>query len=62
MKKGSKKTRVLLSFVGTNDAGKLTGDSDGAILTVFRERKFDEVHLLWNPSKTRQPGFKAMPN
>lgn len=38
---------VLLTFVGTNDSYK---DKDGAVLTVFKKRKFDEVHLLWNPS------------
>lgn len=38
---------VLLTFVGTNDSYT---DKDGAVLTVFRKRKFDEVHLLWNPS------------
>lgn len=38
---------VLLSFVGTNDFNK---EKDGAVLTVFRKRKFNEVHLLWNPS------------
>jgi hypothetical protein len=57
MRKGSHKTRVLLSFVGTNDAGRLKGSTDGAILTVFKKRKFDEVHLLWNPSKNRDVNF-----
>jgi len=38
---------VLLTFVGTNDFNK---NKDGAVLTVFKKRKFDEVHLLWNPS------------
>lgn len=42
---------ILLSFVGTNDRGNpITGD-DGAILTVFKQRDFDEVHLLWNESQ-----------
>ena len=39
--------QVLLTFVGTNDFNK---EKDGAVLTVFKKRKFDEVHLLWNPS------------
>jgi hypothetical protein len=51
------KKSILLSFVGTNDAGKLRGAEDGAILTVFRERKFDEVHLLWNRSSKRELHF-----
>lgn len=38
---------VLLSFVGTNDSYT---EKDGAVLTVFKKRKFDEIHLLWNPS------------
>ncbi len=50
MRKGSRVTRILLSFVGSNDKGKSMGASDGAILTVFKRRSFDEVHLLWNPS------------
>ena len=39
--------KVLLTFVGTNDS---YADKDGAVLTVFKKRKFYEVHLLWNPS------------
>lgn len=57
MKKGSKIKHVLLSFVGTNDAGGMKGLADGAILTVFKKRKFHEVHLLWNPSKNRDVNF-----
>jgi len=52
--KKRKKKRILITFVGTNDAGKMTGDSDGAILTVFRSRKFDEVRLIWNESKSKE--------
>jgi hypothetical protein len=58
MKKGSKKTRVLLSFVGTNDQGKRLGKGDGAILTVFKRRSFDEVHLLWNPTNKKETNFE----
>lgn len=58
MKKGIKKTRVLLSFVGTNDQGKRIGKDDGAILTVFRRRSFDEVHLLWNPTNKKEMNFQ----
>lgn len=42
---------MLLSIVGTNDRGNEEGTSEGAVLTVFREREFDEVHLFWNPSR-----------
>ena len=55
-----KSKKILLSFVGTNDAGKLKGGQDGAILTVFRERSFDEVHLLWNPSRNPEVDFKSI--
>lgn len=58
MKKGFKKTRVLLSFVGTNDQGKRIGKGDGAILTVFKRRSFDEVHLLWNPTSDKEVDFE----
>ncbi|MBX2990114.1 MAG: hypothetical protein KF749_02990 [Bacteroidetes bacterium] len=50
--------RVLLSFVGTNDAGKLKGDSDGAILTIFKKRQFEEVHLIWNTSEAKNLSFE----
>ncbi|MCX7832853.1 MAG: RNA repair transcriptional activator RtcR family protein [Ignavibacteria bacterium] len=42
--------KILVSFVGTNDAGKLNGKNDGAILTVLKNMKFDRVHLLWTSS------------
>lgn len=58
MKKGFKKTRVLVSFVGTNDQGKRNGKDDGAILTLFKRRSFDEVHLLWNPTNKREIDFQ----
>lgn len=41
-----KKKHVLLSFVGNNDAGKLKGQNDGAILTALSNQKFEEVILL----------------
>jgi hypothetical protein len=56
----TKSHKILLSFVGTNDAGKMKGEQDGAILTVFRERSFDEVHLLWNSSKNKGIDYKAI--
>lgn len=44
-----KQSNTLISFVGNNDAGKLTGKTDGAILTALSSRKFDEAILLWTP-------------
>lgn len=39
---------IIISFVGTNDAGLLTGMPDeGAILTTLTERKFDCIYLLY---------------
>jgi len=58
MRKGSHKTSILLSFVGFNDAGKMNGPNDGAILTVFRKRRFDQVHLIWNPSEKKGLQFE----
>ena len=52
--KREKKNRILISFVGTNDSGQMTGKSDGAILTIFRSRKYDEVRLIWNESKSKE--------
>lgn len=60
MRKGAKLRKILLSFVGTNDRGKLDGPNDGAILTVFKKRKFDEVHLLWNPTKNPSVSFEEI--
>ncbi|NOX19002.1 MAG: hypothetical protein GXO87_12075, partial [Chlorobi bacterium] len=40
--------KILLSFVGTNDAGKLLSKPDGAILTALNNEQFNEVILLWN--------------
>ena len=39
---------ILITFVGINDFNK---EKDGAVLTVFKKRKFDEVHLIWNVSE-----------
>ncbi len=49
---------ILISFVGSDDAGKLVGKDDGAILTALGKRRFDEVHLLWNPSNDTSKDFK----
>jgi len=53
MRKASKTREILVSFVGTNDAGTMRGPSDGAILTALANRKFDAANLLWNPTKDR---------
>lgn len=49
-----KQKTILLSFVGTNDAGKIIKQKDGAILTGLTNQKFDEVVLLWNKSGTKE--------
>lgn len=46
-----KQINILISFVGTNDGGKLINKEDGAILTVLKHRKFDRVYLLWTSSQ-----------
>jgi hypothetical protein len=43
---------VILSFVGTNDAGVKVGKEDGAILTALKEKKFDDIYLFWNKGAT----------
>ncbi len=56
-----KQKRILLSFVGTNDAGKLVeNNSDGAIITALQNDKFDEVILLWNSNKTSAPTYSEI--
>lgn len=52
------KKKVLLSFVGFNDAGKLVGKKNGAILTAVKNEKFNEVILLWNDSKIEDITFE----
>ena len=52
--------KVLLSFVGINDAGHLQGKEDGAILTAFKNEKFDEVYLLWNTNDKGQIQFEKI--
>lgn len=41
---------TFISFIGSNDAGKLIEKDDGAVLTILKERKFDEIVLLYNAS------------
>ncbi len=57
-----KKINILLSFVGTNDAGKLNGPNDGAILSALTNQKFDEVILLWNKSSSKDVNYEAVSN
>lgn len=45
------KSKIFVSFVGINDAGKLNGNDDGAILTALKAlKKVDKVQLLWSPT------------
>jgi sigma54-dependent transcription regulator len=45
------KRKVFVSFVGSNDAGKLIGKDDGAILTALKAfKKVEKVYLLWSPT------------
>lgn len=53
---------IFLSFVGSNDAGKLIKQSDGAILTALTNQKFDEVILLWNQGSRKDVDFSAISN
>ncbi len=55
-----KKLKILLSFIGSNDAGKLAGKPDGAILTALDNEKFDQVKLLWNRGKTTEITYKKI--
>ncbi|MCX7610570.1 MAG: RNA repair transcriptional activator RtcR family protein [Ignavibacterium sp.] len=52
--------KILISFVGINDSGKLTGESDGAIITALTNEKFDEVYLIWNKSSRQNTDFKQI--
>lgn len=53
-----KQKKILLSFVGSNDAGKLLSDKDGAILTALKNEKFDEVILLWTEGEVKGSEIK----
>jgi len=52
--------KILLSFVGINDAGNLQNKEDGAILTAFKNEQFDEVRLLWNKNDKGQIKFDTI--
>jgi Regulator of RNA terminal phosphate cyclase len=58
----TKPKNILFSFVGTNDAGKLKGSNDGAILTALTNQKFDEVTLLWNKSGNKEIDYLGIAN
>lgn len=49
--------KVLLSFIGTNDAGKLLGKNDGAILSSLINEQFDKIILLWNETELGEIKF-----
>lgn len=51
---------IFLSFVGSNDAGKLIKQNDGAVLTALTNQKFDEVILLWNQPKSKVVDFRVI--
>lgn len=57
-----KQKKILLSFVGMNDAGKLRGLIDGAILSALTNQKFDEVILLWNKSGNKEINYLSISN
>lgn len=59
MKKQKEKTKVLLTFVGSNDAGSLLENrkGEGAIITALKNEKFDEVILLWNENNFISPSY-----
>lgn len=55
-----KNSKILLSFVGTNDAGKLLEKPDGAILTALKNEKFDIVYLLWNKGSSNKISYQEI--
>jgi len=57
-----KQKNILLSFVGTNDAGELKGFNDGAILSALANQKFDEVILFWNKSNVKEYDYLEISN
>lgn len=52
--------KILVSFVGANDAGKLANKPDGAVLTALRNERFNEVILLWNEGKTAEAQYSEI--
>lgn len=62
MKKQKEKIKVLLTFVGSNDAGSLLENrkGEGAIITALKNEKFDEVILLWNENNFISPSYSEI--
>ena len=56
----AKNKKVLLSFIGSNDAGILIDKSDGAILTALKNESFDEVILLWNENTSFKVSYSKI--
>ena len=54
--------RILLTFVGSNDAGRMidTNNNEGAIITALQNESFDEVHLLWNENNLNHPPYSEI--
>jgi len=55
-----KSKKILLSFIGSNDAGRLIGKNDGAVITAMNNEPFDSAILLWNENKEGNPKFSAI--
>ena len=53
---------IFLSFIGSNDSGKLLKKPDGAILTALKNQKFDEVNLLWNKGSLKEINYEEIGN
>jgi hypothetical protein len=62
VKEKKEKTKVLLTFVGSNDAGSLLENSkgEGAIITALKNEQFDEVILLWNENNFTNPSYSEI--
>ncbi len=52
--------KIFLSFIGSNDAGKLNSQYDGAIITALTNEKFDEAVLYWNNNKEGKTNFSEI--
>ena len=57
-----KRKNIFLSFIGSNDAGKLINSSDGAILTALINQKFDEAILFWNKGNVKNITYEEIAN
>ena len=55
-----KRKNIFLSFIGSNDAGKLLNSSDGAILTALTNQKFDEAILFWNKGNVKNITYEEI--